>query len=257
MTRLGPTQILEVSEAGRGLDPLQRALALWRAANPDASIDPASLSIGRRDLDLFQCRIDTFGPRATGYVECPACDAPLEFSIDLHDLMLGNPAERSAPELSAPELSAPEPGATHTVVHGAWTVELRLPTTTDIDAVRVVPDARTALLRRCIVAVTHDGEPRPVEHAVDHLSEELDRAMHELDPQADIEIKLDCRDCEHSWVSRFDIAHYLWREIEVDASTLLAQVHVLAKAYGWTEAEVLALGPTRRRSYLDLVGGRP
>jgi hypothetical protein len=29
-------------------------------------------------------------------------------------------------------------------------------------------------------------------------------------------------------------------------------VHVLARAYGWTESEVLALGERRRAAYLEL-----
>ena len=34
----------------------------------------------------------------------------------------------------------------------------------------------------------------------------------------------------------------------------LADVHRLARAYGWTEDQVLALGPVRRAHYLSLVG---
>jgi hypothetical protein len=30
---------------------------------------------------------------------------------------------------------------------------------------------------------------------------------------------------------------------------------VLASAYGWSEAEVLAVGPRRRQYYLEAVGG--
>ncbi|HEX2516118.1 MAG TPA: phage baseplate protein, partial [Chloroflexota bacterium] len=38
------------------------------------------------------------------------------------------------------------------------------------------------------------------------------------------------------------------------ARRLLREVHTLARAYGWREAEILALPGRRRQTYLDLVG---
>ena len=46
----------------------------------------------------------------------------------------------------------------------------------------------------------------------------------------------------------------LWEEIEVRAHVLLGEVHRLASAYGWSEAQILALSPARRASYLAMVG---
>jgi hypothetical protein len=40
----------------------------------------------------------------------------------------------------------------------------------------------------------------------------------------------------------------------VHARSLLAEVHSLARAYGWTESEILALSPQRRSTYLEMVG---
>ena len=42
--------------------------------------------------------------------------------------------------------------------------------------------------------------------------------------------------------------------LEKPPGATLAEVHALAAAYGWTEAEVLALSAARRRAYLELVG---
>ena len=39
------------------------------------------------------------------------------------------------------------------------------------------------------------------------------------------------------------------------AERTLADVDTLARAYGWTEAEVMELSPTRRAAYLQLLGG--
>ena len=38
-------------------------------------------------------------------------------------------------------------------------------------------------------------------------------------------------------------------------SALLRDVDTLARAYGWTEEQVLALGDARRGAYLELVEG--
>ena len=38
-------------------------------------------------------------------------------------------------------------------------------------------------------------------------------------------------------------------------STLIDDVHRLAAAYGWSERDILALGPQRRAAYLELCAG--
>jgi hypothetical protein len=60
--------------------------------------------------------------------------------------------------------------------------------------------------------------------------------------------------CTYSWHAAFDIATYLATEVHTWASRQLREVHDLARAYGWSEAEILAMSPTRRRAYLELLG---
>ena len=52
----------------------------------------------------------------------------------------------------------------------------------------------------------------------------------------------------------FDIVSFFWREIEEFAIRTLREIHALARAYGWAEDQILALSPTRRRCYLEMVG---
>jgi hypothetical protein len=42
--------------------------------------------------------------------------------------------------------------------------------------------------------------------------------------------------------------------VEVQAMRLVGDVHALARIYGWTEADVLAMSPRRRATYLELAG---
>jgi hypothetical protein len=73
----------------------------------------------------------------------------------------------------------------------------------------------------------------------------------ELDPQADLMVPLECPECGHGWQSSLDIAEHLWTEIDTYAKRLIYEVTGLATAFGWTEAEVLAVSPARRRMYLE------
>jgi hypothetical protein len=79
-------------------------------------------------------------------------------------------------------------------------------------------------------------------------------SMAQADPLADIQLKIDCPSCRHRWRAAFDIVSFLWTEIEAWAGRMLSEVHTLARAYGWREAEILALSATRRQFYLEMVG---
>ena len=45
---------------------------------------------------------------------------------------------------------------------------------------------------------------------------------------------------------------FLWNDVDRWARALFGTVDTLARAYGWREADVLALSPRRRRVYLNL-----
>jgi hypothetical protein len=64
---------------------------------------------------------------------------------------------------------------------------------------------------------------------------------------------LTCPQCAHQWQAPLDIVSFLWSEVHAWAIRLLREIHELASAYGWSEAEILALSPWRRRAYLELV----
>jgi len=79
-------------------------------------------------------------------------------------------------------------------------------------------------------------------------------ALETLDPNADLALAVHCPDCGGASGAQLDAGILLWDEIDARARTLLAEVHALASAYGWSEGAILALDPARRASYLALVG---
>ncbi len=66
--------------------------------------------------------------------------------------------------------------------------------------------------------------------------------------------ELSCPACGHGWLTPLDAPGYLWREIETQARRLLHEVHALASAYGWREADILAMTARRRWAYLEMLG---
>ena len=137
---------------------------------------------------------------------------------------------------------------------------LRLPDSRGLAAVVATVGGAPAaggrlLVRRSVLSATHAGaavDPGELpEAALDGLS----RRMAEVDRGADLLLDLRCPACDHGWQAPFDPGAFLWAELAVQARRLLREVHALARAYGWREADILALSPWRRRYYLELVDG--
>jgi hypothetical protein len=78
--------------------------------------------------------------------------------------------------------------------------------------------------------------------------------MAEVDPQADLQVELSCPACGEEWQAQFDIESLVLCEICSGAQNILSEVHRLARAYGWSETEILNLSPWRRQFYLGLAG---
>lgn len=77
----------------------------------------------------------------------------------------------------------------------------------------------------------------------------------EAEAQAvELTARLTCAECGAEWTETLDVAAHVWADVERGAMALMSDVAALAMAYGWTEAQVLALGPARRRAYLSLAG---
>jgi hypothetical protein len=149
---------------------------------------------------------------------------------------------------------------------GGYTVRFQLPGSRHLAAVanaarqevgpvagEAVAGARTNLLEQCVLEVDRAGERLAVSDLPDDVSAAVVEEMANADPQADVRFQIACAACAHSWAVPFDILTFLWAKIAERARTLLFEIHLLATAYHWREADILALSPARRRTYLDLV----
>jgi hypothetical protein len=234
--------LLDVWEAGFAQAPPERALALLAVACPETSRDAlAGLSIGQRDAGLLTLRQNLWGPQMTAEVLCPVCRDRLELNLDVCDLLLGGEAELN----SALPLNVAD-----------YRLTFRLPTGRDLleHCGQTENGGEGDLLRRCLLSAKHGDAPVEADKLPQEVIESVINSMAEADPLADIQLDLTCPSCEHRWRAVFDIVSFLWTEIEAWAWRMLSDIHTLARAYGWGERDILALSPTRRQFYLEMVG---
>jgi len=230
-----PEKILDLWEAGRQQHELDRALTVLSAAYPGVRRQElADLTIGERDAHLLRLREAVLGAGAAGISECPQCGERVEFPLDTRTLERGEGSAKTAREIE---------------VNGIR-VRFRLPTSRDMaEAVAALDQSRGVrrLIKRCVI------EPSPPEELPDETVEAVGEAMVKADPQAEIIISLGCPNCGRKWGLLFDIAHFFWTEIAAQAQRLVCEIDVLARAYGWTEREILSLPAQRRRTYLEML----
>ncbi len=241
MSAINAAAMLAVWERGLQQSPLQRALLLLVAAHPESTpAELAALSIGERDRRLLQLRQRCFGARLANTAVCPRCAERLEWENSVADLFA--PAPRGKSTASPADFHIDD-----------YHIYFRLPNSLDIARVMGHSDAQTALIERCIARAERTGTDCAPEHLPPAVIEATGDKIAALDPQAQITIDLTCPACSHEWPLLFDIAGFLWAELNAWAERMLHSVHRLARGYGWSEREILDLSPVRRQLYLGML----
>lgn len=241
MRALSATELLSVWERCAGQRSEARALALLSIACEEIPVaELARLAIGVRDTYLLELRERTFGSRFVAVVECPACSQPLELSFETADI-------RVAPQ--------PEISQTLSVERDGCVATLRLPNSLDLAELATADgrDPRRKLFERCVLEAYRGENALDARELPDSFANHAAQRMAERDPQATIELALNCSQCSHVWTALLDVVAFFWSEIQAWSVRVLRDVHELASAYGWPEADILTLSPVRRQAYLDLV----
>lgn len=250
MRRFSASELLTVWERGAHQFPPVRGLILLAAACPDSQTNAlARLPIGVRDARLLELREVQFGPLLTCLAQCPHCKEHLELEFTTREIRVEG-ADANHPE------GAECPTRIERVEADGCEVLFRLPNSADLIALEdaaIHPDPERQLLARCVSGARQGGRDVTVDQLPAGVLAAVERRMAEIDLQAEVQLALDCITCGNRWLSAFDVVSYLWAEIDAWAGRLLRDVHALARAYGWREADILAMTATRRRAYLDLI----
>jgi hypothetical protein len=229
------TDLLKLWEDGQVRHPIDRALLLCAWARPDIAADRlAGLPLGVVNASLLKMRAALFGRRVELQVECEHCGELLEIPLDIGELAAGGSEQESGAEIE---------------VDG---FRFRLPASRDLAAIAYDLDAEAATLRlldACCVA-RPDGDA-----ATADVLARADERLEAADPLADPRLDVACPACGGHMDAALDPGALLWDDVQAYARGLLGQVHALARAYGWTEHEVLSLSPRRRAAYLEMTGG--
>ncbi len=237
-------QLVGMWERGARQPWVDRALTLVSACHPELTdSELRALTVGERDADLLALRELLFGRALKSFAECPHCRARLEFSVDVNDLRISFASfSNAAPaELTLDDIR----------------IRFRRLSSEDLQAAARcadVADARRVLLQRCVVDARRNGEPLAAADLPPACVEALSSRVAALDGAADIALDLRCVACHHAWQLTLDIVRFLWAELNALAKSYLNDVHTLAWAYGWREADILAMSSARRQFYLERVG---
>jgi hypothetical protein len=235
MRALENSDFLTLWERGAGLHPIDQGLLALSAAFPETPYETlADWPLGRRNTALARLRLVCFGPRLEAWLTCKRCDEKLEFQMD-------------GTALATEHLGREYPPIDPIVVRGH---SFRLPTSRDLARVAAETDARSAAIELVESCRLEEREPR--DWSREDL-EEVGEQMALADPMAETRLTLICPSCGTECDEALDIAAFLWTEIEGRAKRLLLEIDALARAYGWTEGEILSLSDRRRAHYLEMV----
>jgi hypothetical protein len=239
---LDERELLDLWDRVGAAAPSRRADALAAAVSPErTAVELANMALGQRDRLLLSVLAAHFTPAVEGVVDCGRCAAPVEVEIGCADL-----------------LGTEEPGEPQPFEHHDWRIRWRLPTAADLRAAHRLGDQRDAarfLLRRCVLELRGPTELATLDELPEVARAGLVCAIGAHDPLTDVELNVNCPACGCQQRVGLDVASLAWHEINWRAEELIRDVDALAHAYGWTEADVLALSPRRRRADLELADG--
>lgn len=200
--------------------------------------DPAhhALPLGLVGAAALRAAQDVWSGPLEAHAPCAACGESIAIELPADAILALTPAADATRQVAA---------ADHRLT-------LRAPCAEDLAAVADAPDAAAAarlLLARCSL----EADPPLPAAPPAALLDAADAAIEELDPLAALTIAVTCPACGAPQAPQADLAAWGHALLEARVRRLFDEVHRLASAYGWTEREILALGPARRRAYLELV----
>jgi len=241
MRTLNSIELLRVWEDGIHFTLTERSLQLlsMACAVPDLN-EVADWSIGERDARLLQLREWMFGSRLLNKANCPKCGELLEWTTELEDIRLQTPQQQTQPQTFELDVEG-----TH--------ISFRLPNSHDVFRASTDPAYSTnpqKLIEECVIAV--DGD-LALQDLPATTWDALEQQMEKLDPQADIQMALTCPACAHEWAASFDVAGYLWTEIDNWAKHVMQEVYLLARSFHWSEQDILKMSPRRRQLYIEMI----
>ncbi|MEP0826313.1 MAG: hypothetical protein HRF40_12580 [Nitrososphaera sp.] len=196
------------------------------------------LSLGDRACLLLSARKLIIGDLISCTTSCPSCGADMSLDLSADTIMS---AEHPIPEVD------------YGLEAAGFRLRIRPLTAEDQDAI-VAKAARSDVLaqelaRACVVR----SEPALPERIPEALLEAIGSRLEEIDPLSDVNLRLLCPECGHSFQAALPVEEFVLRELGVRGHQLEREVHWLAFHYHWSENEILSLPTSKRKRYVELV----
>nr|WP_314445266.1 hypothetical protein [uncultured Sphingomonas sp.] len=201
---------------------------LLEAAADDETVQADT--IGRRNQRMLALHAQYCGGGVEACAACDRCATTMEFDLPAESI-LTLPASTDA-----------------AVEHGG--ARFRLPRVADLEDLGGPADASlpVRIAHRCKL----EGEVSINEAFAETLGAKFDAA----DPAANIRLTLNCAGCENQVAVAVDVAPLVIPPLLRVARGLLHDIDRIASSYGWSEDEILALPPERRKQYVALIALR-
>lgn len=199
------------------------------------AVDWSALPLGDVDVALLELRKLLLGDHLRTAVRCTSatCGALFDVSFRVSDYV-----SHHAPRKGR-VVGAGDPGWFR--LDGSE-VAFRLPTVADVLAVANEGKPERVLAERCIrpSAIARGARKR------------VEAAMQKMAPSLFDELDCSCHECGAPVPMAFDPVGWVLEELARRAAHVYEEVHLLARAYHWSEQEILALPHQRRARYAEL-----
>jgi hypothetical protein len=197
------------------------------------------LAVADHDRIAAQIYCREYADRIESRLRCRQCTKMFDVSFQLEPL--------ASPSGSTENIGVdgPDEGGMFQLKDGP---RFRLPTVRDQLATRQLSpkDARQELLRRCV-----EGPMGSEEVAL-----AAERAMELVAPLLSQTLAVSCPHCDFRQENvSFSVQRYLLDALAFERRFLFPEVHQVARAYGWSRGDILAMPTTDRRVFVRLILG--
>ncbi len=214
-------------------EAIEVALTLIDALSQGA-IDTRQLVVTDFEWLLMQMRAERFGRKVALGFACPHCAARAEIEFCVDDCL-----EAATPQrVAGVEDDAAQPGWRRLGV-----IRFRLPTAGDQVAVLRAAHPREKLAELCLDEAARKAPYRA----------RAERAMAAMAPLVSRSLPGACPACKADVLVAFHVAGVVVSEWRRAAATAHDEIDLIARAYHWSEAEILALPQRRRRAYAERI----
>ena len=196
-----------------------------------------NLSVGDRIALIIHLRKITFGTMFYCTIHCPSCKDKLSVDIPIDQLL--------------------QP--VYTNVQTAYTIELegyalKIRPITGLDLENIALNQNTSdltekLLTSCIL-VANPPLPKSLNN---QLQEQISTELSKIDPQADLNLKVNCPNCNENFQIPIDIEDFFFKEVTTRYRQLEQEMHCIALHYNWDEKTILSLPLSKRKRYVELI----